>query len=108
MRNIPLIIINVVKEYATVGHSILSELKKSGKRMLHKYKGKAESLDIRNNRVIQCVGNAAEEILKNANSKNKQTLVIGNKGKYGTPKDMLGGTSYKLVHYSNCTVAVVK
>lgn len=108
MRNIPLIIINVVEEYATVGHSILPELKKSSKRMLNKYKGKAESLDIRNTRAIQCIGNAAEEILKIANSKNIQTLVIGNKGKYGTPKDMLGGTSYKLVHYSNCTVAVVK
>jgi nucleotide-binding universal stress UspA family protein len=108
MRNIPLIIINVVEEYATVGHSILRELKKSSKRMLQEYKGRAESLGIRNARPIQCVGNAAEEILKIANSKNVQTLVIGNKGKYGTPKDMLGGTSYKLVHYSNCTVAVVK
>lgn len=108
MRNIPIIIVNVVEEYATVGHSILRELKKSSKRMLHEYKGRAETLDIRNARTIQCVGNAAEEILKNANSKNIQTLVIGNKGKYGTPKDMLGGTSYKLVHYSNCTVAVVK
>lgn len=64
MRNIPIIIVNVVEEYATVGHSILRELKKSSKRMLHEYKGRAETLDIRNARTIQCVGNAAEEILK--------------------------------------------
>jgi len=61
MRNIPLIIVNVVEEYATVGHSILRELKKLSKRMLHEYKGRAETLDIRNARTLQCVGNAAEK-----------------------------------------------
>lgn len=107
MKNIPLIIINVVEEYATIGHSILRELKKSSKQLLDEYKGRAESLDIRAN-TIHSVGNAAEEILKIANGKDVNTLVIGSKGKYGTPKDMLGGTSYKLVHYSRCTVTVVK
>ena len=108
MKNIPLIIINVVEEYATIGYSILKELKKSSRQMLHEYKGRAESLDIRTARTIHSVGNAAEEILKIANGKDVNTLVIGSKGKYGTTKDMLGGTSYKLVHYSKCTVTVVK
>lgn len=108
VKNIPLKIINVVEEYATVGYSILRELKKSSKKMLHEYKGRAESLYIRNARTIHSVGNAAEEILKIANAKDVDTLVIGSKGKYGTSKDMLGGTSYKLVHYSKCTVTVVK
>jgi nucleotide-binding universal stress UspA family protein len=54
------------------------------------------------------VDNAAEEILKIANGKDVNTLVIGSKGKYGTSKDMLGGTSYKLVHYFRSTVTVVK
>ena len=56
------------------------------------------------------MGNAAEEILKIANGKDVNTLVIGSKGKYGTSKDMLGGTSYKLklIRYSRCTVTVVK
>lgn len=108
MKNIPLKIINVVEEYATVGSSILRELKKSSRKMLHEYKGRAESLYIRNARTIHSVGNAAEEILKIANGKDVDTLVIGSKGKYGTSKDMLGGTSYKLVHYSKCTVTVVK
>lgn len=108
MKNIPLRIINVVEEYATVGYSILRELKKSSREMLHQYKGRAESLYIQKASTIHCVGNAAEEILKIANGKDVDTLVIGSKGKYGTSKDMLGGTSYKLVHYSKCTVTVVK
>lgn len=108
MKNIPLKIINVVEEYATVGYSILRELKKSSRKMLHEYKGRAESLYIQNVSTIHSVGNAAEEILKIANAKDVDTLVIGSKGKYGTSKDMLGGTSYKLVHYSKCTVTVVK
>lgn len=108
MKNIPLKIINVVEEYATIGSSILRELKKSSRQMLHEYKGRAESLDIRTASTIHSVGNAAEEILKIANGKDIDTLIIGSKGKYGTSKDMLGGTSYKLVHYSKCTVTVVK
>lgn len=108
MKNIPLKIINVVEEYATVGYSILRELKKSSRQMLHQYKGRAESLYIQNVSTIHSVGNAAEEILKIANGKDVDTLVIGSKGKYGTSKDMLGGTSYKLIHYSKCTVMVVK
>ena len=108
MKNIPLQIINVVEEYATVGYSILRELKKSSRQMLDQYKGRAESLYIQNPSTIHCVGTAAEEILKIANAKDVDTLVIGSKGKYGTSKDMLGGTSYKLVHYSKCTVTVVK
>jgi nucleotide-binding universal stress UspA family protein len=108
MKNIPLIIINVVEEYSTVGQSILRELKKSSKKMLHEYKNRSESEQVRVAATIHSVGNAAEEILKITNKKNIDTLVIGKKGKYGTTKDMLGGTSYKLLHYSRCTVTVVK
>ncbi|HJR84582.1 MAG TPA: universal stress protein [Nitrososphaeraceae archaeon] len=108
MKNIPLIIINVVEEYATIGNSILRELKKSSTNILHEYKGRAESLGIQKSRTISRVGNAAEEILKIANRKNIDTLVIGTRGKYGTSEDMLGGTSYKLIHYCKCTVTVVK
>jgi nucleotide-binding universal stress UspA family protein len=107
LKNIPLVIVNVVEEYATIGSTILRELKKSSKKMLQRYKNQAESLQIVT-RTIHSVGNAAEEILKITNEKNIVTLVIGRKGKYGTSKDMLGGTSYKLVHFSKCTVTVVK
>lgn len=108
MKNIPLVIINVVEEYATIGYSILKELKKSSKEMLHEYKSRAESLEINSVSTVHSVGNAAEEILKIVNRKDIDTLVIGSKGKYGTSKDVIGGTSYKLVHYSKRTVTVVK
>ena len=108
MKNIPLIIINIVEEYSTIGQSILRELKKSSSEMLLSYKSSAESQGILSVRTIHSVGNAVEEILKIANRNYIDTLVIGSKGNYGTSEDMLGGTSYKLVHYSKCTVTIVK
>lgn len=108
LKNIPLIIINVVEEYATTGYSISRELRRSSNEMLREYKGRAESIGIQNSSTIHSVGNAVEEILKIANRKSIDTLVIGSRGKYGTSDDMIGGTSYKLVHYSKCTVTVVK
>jgi len=108
MKNIPLIIINVVEEYTTTGYSILAGLKKSSNEMLREYKGRAESLGIQKTSTIHSVGNAVEEILKIANRKYVDTLVIGSRGKYGTSEDMLGSTSYKLIHYSKCTVTIVR
>ena len=107
-KKIPLLILNVVEEYATTGYSILKELKNSSKEMLHKYRTKAELLGVPSVSSIQCVGIPAEEILKIANKKEIDTLVIGSRGKYGTSKDMIGGTAYKLVYYSKCTVTIVK
>ena len=107
-KKIPLLITNVVEEYATIGYSILKELKNSSKELLDKYQTRANSLGVQSVSSIQSVGNPAEEILKIANRKKIDTLVIGNRGKYGTSRDILGGTSYKLVHYSKCTVTIVK
>lgn len=107
-KETPLLITNIVEEHATIGYSILKELKNSSKELLIKYETRAESLGVRSVASIQSVGNPAEEILKIANKKKIDTLVIGSRGKYGTSRDMLGGTSYKLVHYSKCTVTVVK
>jgi nucleotide-binding universal stress UspA family protein len=107
-KEMPLLITNVVEEQATIGYSILKELKNSSKESLDKYETRAKSLGVRSVGSIQSVGNPAEEILNIANGKKIDTLVIGSRGKYGTSRDMLGGTSYKLVHYSKCTVTVVK
>lgn len=108
LKNIPLIIINVVEEYTTTGYSILKELKKSSKEMLREYESRAESIGIQKASTINSVGNAVEEILKIANRKYVDTLVIGSRGKYGTSEDMIGGTTYKLIHYSKCTVTIVR
>jgi nucleotide-binding universal stress UspA family protein len=107
-KEMPLLITNIVEEHATIGYSISEELKNSSKELLDKYETRAESLGVRSVGSIQSVGNPAEEILNIANRKKIDTLVIGSRGKYGTSRDMLGGTSYKLVHYSKCTVTVVK
>lgn len=104
----PLLITNVVEEYATIGKSILRELKSLSKELVDKHKTKAESLGVRGVSTIQSVGNPAEEILKTTNTKRIGTLVLGSRGKYGTSKDTLGGTAYKLIHYCKCTVIVVK
>jgi nucleotide-binding universal stress UspA family protein len=107
-NQIPLLIANVVEEYATIGKSILRELKSSSKKMLDEYKTRAESIGVEAVNTFQLVGNPAEEILKIASKKRIDTLVIGSRGKYGISKDILGGTSYKLIHYCHCTVTVVK
>jgi nucleotide-binding universal stress UspA family protein len=107
-KEMPLLITNIVEEHATVGYSILKELRDSSKELVDKYKTRAESLDVRSVSSIQSVGNPAEEILKITNRKKIDTIVIGSRGKYGTTRDILGGTSYKLVHYSKCTVTVVR
>src|SRR6476659_9709173 len=103
-KEMPLLIANIVEEHATIGYSILKELKNSSNELLDKYETRAKSLGVQSVDSIQSVGNPAEEILKIANRKKIDTLVIGSRGRYGTSRDLLGGTSYKLVHYSNCTV----
>jgi len=107
-NEMPLLIANIVEEHATIGYSILKELKNSSKELLDKYETRAKSLGVQSVDSIQSVGNPAEEILKIENRKKIDTLVIGSRGRYGTSRDILGGTSYKIVHYSNCTVTVVK
>jgi nucleotide-binding universal stress UspA family protein len=107
-KEMPLLIANIVEEHATIGYSILKELKNSSNELLDKYETRAKSLGVQSVDSIQSVGNPAEEILKIANRKKIDTLVIGSRGRYGTSRDLLGGTSYKLVHYSNCTVTIVK
>ena len=55
LKNIPLIIINVVEEYTTTGYSILKELKKSSKEMLREYESRAESIGIQKASTINSV-----------------------------------------------------
>jgi nucleotide-binding universal stress UspA family protein len=108
-KELPLQIVNVIEEHATVGRSILRELENSSKQILHKYQARAKLLGVSSVSTVQSKGNPAEEILKIANSKNIDTVVVGSRGRYTTSKDiLLGSTSYKLVHYSKCTVIVVR
>lgn len=107
-KELPLQIVNVIEEHATVGHSILRELENSSKQILHKYQARAKLLGVASVSTMQSKGNPAEEILKIANSENIDTIVVGSRGRYATKDILLGSTSYKLVHYSKCTVIVVR
>lgn len=102
-------ILNVIEEYVNVGYSILKQLQKSSKEILQKYEDKAKSLGVKSVSTIQSRGNPALEILKVANNENVDTVVVGSRGLYSSPKDfVLGSTSYKLAHYSKSTVIIVK
>jgi nucleotide-binding universal stress UspA family protein len=108
-KELPLQIVNVIEEHATVGHSILRELENSSKEILHKYQARAKLLGVPSVSTIQSKGNPAEEILKIANKGNIDTVVVGGRGRYANSNAiLLGSTSYKLAHYLKCTVIIVK
>jgi nucleotide-binding universal stress UspA family protein len=102
-------ILNVIEEYVNVGYSIFKQLQKTSKEILRKYGDTAESLGVKSVSTIQSRGSPAEEILKIANRENVDTIVVGTRGLYSSSKEfVLGSTSYKLAHYSKCTVIIVK
>ena len=107
--NAQLQIINVVEEYFNVGQSILRQLDKTSKEILREYEALAKSLKVMHVSTIQARGNAPEEILKAAMREKVDTIVVGSRGHYRSKMDfILGSTSYKLAHYSKCTVIIVK
>ena len=77
-----LLIVHVLEEFVTVGHSILKELEEQDQVMLQKYKSRADqSAMITPIDVIECKGNdVAEEILRIANKENVDTIVLGSRG----------------------------
>ena len=85
------------------------KLENNGKRTLHKYEARATAVGLLSVNTIPAKGNPAEEILKVAHKKNVNTIVVGSRGHYASSGDyLLGSTSYKLAHYSKCTVVIVK
>lgn len=108
-NNAQLQIMNVVEEYMNVGYSISRQLDRSAKELLRKYENLAKSLEVNSVITIQALGNPAEEILKTANKEDVDTIVVGSRGHYRSSIDfLLGSTSYKLAHFSKCTVIIVK
>jgi nucleotide-binding universal stress UspA family protein len=104
-----LLILHVLEEFATVGHSISQELRVQSKELLKRYEIKAHKLGLRSVDMIESQGNdAAIEILKTAESKLVDTIVIGSRGPTASTEFLLGSTSYKVTHYAECTVVLVK
>jgi len=107
--NAQLQIINVIEEYVNIGHTFSRQLEKIAKELLNKYEALAKSLGVINVTTIQVRGNAAEQILETADKENVNTIVVGSRGHYRSKVDfILGSISYKLAHYSKCTVIIVK
>jgi nucleotide-binding universal stress UspA family protein len=102
-------ILHVIENFVDVGYSISKELENTGRRTLHKYDARARSVGLLSVNTILAKGNPAEEILKVADKKNINIIVVGSRGHYASLSDyLLGSTSYKLAHYSKCTVVIVK
>jgi nucleotide-binding universal stress UspA family protein len=101
-------IVHVVEEFGNVGYSISKELEMTGKEILKKYEARAKSLGLPSVKTIHARGNPSEEILKIAIREHVDTIIVGSRGRYSSKDILLGSTSYKLVHYSKCTVIIVK
>lgn len=105
-----LLIVHVLEEFVTVGHSILKELEEQDQVMLQKYKSRADqSAMITPIDIIECKGNdVAEEILRIANKENVDTIVLGSRGTKAPSDFLIGSVSYKISHYAKCTVIIVR
>lgn len=105
-----LIIVNIIEELGNIGHSISNQLEQDSHLILKKYQSKAESKGLKSSlRIIQDRGfSAAEKILEIAEKEKVDTIVVGTKGQKLTEQFLLGSTSYKIAHYSKCTVVIVK
>jgi nucleotide-binding universal stress UspA family protein len=107
-----LLIVHIIEEYGTVGHSIVSELEQDSQRILQRYQSKAKDLGLKLSQinVIEDIGrDVAEKILEIAKKENIDVIVVGGRGKYlSSDSFLIGSTSSKLVHYGEYTVIVVK
>ena len=100
------------KEYGTVGHSIVTELKQDSQRILQEYQSKAKDSGLKSTRVNVIEGggtDVAEKILEIAREENVDAIVVGGRGKYlSSVSFLIGSTSSKLVHYGRHTIIIVK
>jgi nucleotide-binding universal stress UspA family protein len=106
-----LLIVHVIEEFATVGHSISKELKHQDQVMLQQYESRAKQFSdsIAAINAIETSGNdVAEEILKLADKEGIDTIVLGSRGTKAIGDFRIGSISYKVSHYANCTVIIVR
>ena len=105
-----LIIVHIIEEYVNIGQSISNELKKDSNRILQEYKTKAEDTGLESSiKIIEDRGfSVAEKILEIAEKEQVDIIVVGTKGQKPSEQFLLGSTSYKIAHYSKCSVIIVK
>lgn len=105
-----LLIVHVIENLGNIGYSNLNQLKQDSQIILHKYITKAESKGLKSSlRIIEDEGNSpAEKILDISEKEKVDTIIVGTKGQKPSEQFLLGSTSYKVAHYSKCTVIIVK
>lgn len=105
-----LLIVHVIENLGNIGYSNFNQLKQDSQIILHKYITKAESKGLKSSlRIIEDEGNSpAEKILDISEKEKIDTIIVGTKGQKPSEPFLLGSTSYKVAHYSKCTVIIVK
>ena len=106
-----LIIVHVIEDIVTVGHSISTGLKYQDRIMLQHYKSRAKqySHSMTSINTIEASGNdVTEEILKIADKEGVDTIILGSRGTKAVGDFHIGSVSYKISHYATCTVIIVR
>lgn len=105
-----LLIVHVIENLGNIGYSNFNQLKQDSQIILQKYLTKAESKGLKSSlRIIEDEGNSpAEKILDISEKEKVDTIIVGTKGQKPSEQFLLGSTSYKVAHYSKCTVIIVK
>ena len=105
-----LLILHVSEELGTVGYSINKEIERGNREMLQKYRSRAKKMLMKTYvYVMEAKANdVAEEILRTANKKNIDTIVVGSRGISEAKKFLLGSVSYKVSHYARRPVVIVR
>ena len=101
---------HIIENLGNIGYSNLNQLKQDSQIILQKYITKAESTGLKSSlRIIEDEGNSPAEKILNISEKEKvDTIIVGTKGQKPSDQFLLGSTSYKVAHYSKCTVIIVK
>ena len=107
-----LLIVHIIEEYETVGHSIRSELEHNSQQIIQNYLSIAKDLGLTSSKlnVIKYKGSdVAKKLLEIAEKEKIDAIVVGSRGKYLSSESFLiGSTSSKLVHYGGYTTIIVK
>ena len=105
-----LLIVHIIENLGNIGYSNLNQLKQDSQTTLQKYRINAERKGLKSSiKIIEDQGNSpAEKILDIAETEKVDIIIVGTKGLKPLEQFLLGSTSYKVVHYSKCTVIIVK
>jgi len=105
-----LLIVHIIENPGNIGYSNFNQLKQDSQTILQKYRTNAERKGLKSSiKIIEDQGNSpAEKILDIAETEKVDIIIVGTKGRKPLEQFLLGSTSYKVVHYSKCTVIIVK